>query len=66
MVIESRLQSIIMILPQVSPILSQEKYLIDFLLKTNLWTYKIKDLNEEITIGTFNDNELLSITSQSY
>ena len=40
--------------------------MIDSVLKTNLWTYKIKDLNEEITIGSFNDNELLFRNSQSY
>ena len=30
----------------------QEKYFIDSVLKTNPWTYKIKDLNREKIIGS--------------
>ena len=32
---------------------SRELFFIDSLLKTNSWTYKIKDLNEEVVIGSF-------------
>ena len=34
-------------------------FIIDSLLKTKHWTYKIKDLNGEKTIGSFYDKELL-------
>ena len=41
---------------------SKEIFVIDSLLKTNSWTYKIKDLNGETIIGSFYENEsLLSI-----
>ena len=34
--------------------IGQEKYLfINFVLKTNLWTYKLKDLNGKKIIGSF-------------
>ena len=31
----------------------------DFVLKTNLWTYKLKDLNRKKIIGSFYEKELL-------
>ena len=36
-----------------------EVFIIDSLLKTNTWTYKIKDLIGEKTIGSFYKKELL-------
>ena len=50
-------------------------FVIDSVLKTNHWKFKIKDLNLEIIIGSFYEkrvvveyviNELLSRTRQSY
>ena len=38
---------------------SREIFIIDCVLKTNPWTYKIKDLNGEKIIGSFNEKELL-------
>ena len=38
---------------------SREIFLIDSVLKTNPWTYKIKDLNGEKVIGSFYEKELL-------
>ena len=38
---------------------SREIFIIDSVLKTNAWTYKLKDLNEEKIIGTFYEKELL-------
>ena len=38
---------------------SREIFIIDSVLKTNPWTYKIKDLNREIIIGSFYEKELL-------
>ena len=38
---------------------SREIFIIDSVLKTNAWTYKIKDLNGEKTIGSFYGKELL-------
>ena len=38
---------------------SREIFIIDSVLKTNPWTYKIKDLNGEKTIGSFYGKELL-------
>ena len=38
---------------------SREIFIIDSLLKTNTWTYKIKDLIGEKTIGSFYKKELL-------
>ena len=38
---------------------SREIFIIDSVLKTNAWTYKIKDLNGEKIIGTFYEKELL-------
>ena len=38
---------------------SREIFIIDSVLKNNLWTYKIKDLNGEKIIETFYDKELL-------
>ena len=40
---------------------------VDSVLKTNPWTYKIKDLNREKIIGSFYEKELLfSILQISY
>ena len=39
--------------------LSKEIFVIDWLLKTNQWTYKIKDLNGQEIIGRFCEKELL-------
>ena len=38
---------------------SREIFIIDSVLKTNPWTYKIKDLNREKIIGSFYEMELL-------
>ena len=38
---------------------SREIFIIDFVLKTNPSTYKIKDLNKEKIIGNFYEKELL-------
>ena len=38
---------------------SREIFIIDSVLKTNPWTYKIKDLNGEKLIGSFIGKELL-------
>ena len=38
---------------------SREIFIIDSVLKTNPWTYKIKDLNGEKIIGSFYEKELL-------
>ena len=38
---------------------SREIFIIDSVLKTNAWAYKIKDLNGEKIIGTFYEKELL-------
>ena len=38
---------------------SKETFVIDSVLKTNRWAYKIKDLNGETTIGSFYEKELL-------
>ena len=40
--------------------LHQYLFLNDPLLKTNHWMYKIKDLHEEIMIGSLYEKELLS------
>ena len=46
---------------------SREIFIIDSVLKTNPWTYKIKDLNGEKMIGSFYEKELLlSILLMSY
>ena len=39
--------------------LSREIIVIDFVFKTNPWTYKIKNLNRKTTIGSFYEKELL-------
>ena len=36
-----------------------KRNIVDFVLKTNSWTYKIKDLTGEKIIGTFYEKELL-------
>ena len=38
---------------------SRETFIIDSVLTTNPWTYKIKDLNGEKIIGSFYEKELL-------
>ena len=38
---------------------SREIFIIDSVLKSNPWTYKIKYLNREKTIGSFYEKELL-------
>ena len=38
---------------------SREIFIIDSVLKTNLWTYKIKDQNGEKIIGSFYEKEFL-------
>ena len=38
---------------------SREIFIIDFVLKTNSWTYKIKDLNVEKIIGSFYEKKKL-------
>ena len=38
---------------------SREIFIIDSVLKTNPWTYKIKDLNGKKLIGSFIGKELL-------
>ena len=38
---------------------SREIFIIDLILKTNPWVYKIKDLNREKVIGSFYEKELL-------
>ena len=38
---------------------SRELFIIDSVLKTNPWTYKIKDLNGEKITGSFYEIELL-------
>ena len=36
-------------------VFSRETFVIDYALKTNPWTYKIKDLNREKTMGNFHE-----------
>ena len=38
---------------------SREIFIIDSVLKTNPWTYEIKDVNEEKIMGSFYESELL-------
>ena len=38
---------------------SWEIFIIDSVLKTNPWTYKIKDVNRQKIIGSFYEKELL-------
>ena len=81
--IELELLSIRIFLVEVTLKIGQENYLLSLLLllfifiivlKTNPWTYEIKDLNGEKTIGSFYEkelllsiiNSLLSRTRQSY
>ena len=47
--------------------MSREIFIIDFILKTNPWTYKIKDLKWEKVIGNSDEKELLpSVLWMSY
>ena len=41
---------------------SKEIFIIDSILKTNPWTYQLKDLNWEKIIGSFYEKELLLST----
>ena len=41
---------------------SRETFIMDSVLKTNPWTYKIKDINREKVIGSFYVEELLQTT----
>ena len=38
---------------------SREIFIIDSVLKTNPWTYNIKNINREKIMGSFNEKELL-------
>ena len=38
---------------------SREVFIVDSVLKTNTWSYKIKDINGEKIIGSFYEKELL-------
>ena len=59
LVIESELLSIKTLLVTVNTEnWSREIFVIDSVLKTNLWTYKIKDLNGKNIIGSFYKKEL--------
>ena len=46
-------------LPPTSKIGLREIVIVDSVLKTNSWTYKIKDLNVEKVIGSFYEKKLL-------
>ena len=39
---------------------SREKYSIDFVLKSNTWTYKIKDLKREKVIGSSYEKKIVA------
>ena len=39
---------------------SREKYSIDFVLKSNTWTYKIKDLKREKVIGNSYEKKIVA------
>ena len=72
LITESESISIRIFLAEVTvKVLSREIFIIDSVSKTNLWNYKIKDLNGEKIIGSFYEkgivvkyiiNELLSRT----
>ena len=57
--IELELQSISIFLVKVILKIGQEKYLLSVVLKTNHWTYIIKDVKKEKIIGSFYEKELL-------
>ena len=59
--IESELLSTRPFLVKIALKIGQEEYLFifDSALKTNPWTYRIKDLNREKIIGSFYEEELL-------
>ena len=57
--IESELLSIRMFIKGYPENWSREIFVIDSVLKTNPWTYKIKDFNEEKIIERFNEKQLL-------
>ena len=73
--IESELLSMrIYLVVKVNWKLVKRNFIIDFVLKTNHWTYRIKGLNGEKVIGCFfmknnccevNENELLFRTKQA-
>ena len=57
---ETELRSIRIILVKATLKIGQEKYLLWILfLKTNPWTYKIKDLNGEKIKGIFYEKEFM-------
>ena len=57
---ETELRSIRIILVKATLKICQEKYLLSILfLKTNPWTYKIKDLNGEKIKGIFYEKEFM-------
>ena len=57
---ESELRSIKIFLVKLTLNIGQEKYFsIDSVLKTNPWTYKIKDLNGEKIKGIFYEKEFM-------
>ena len=57
---ETELRSIRIILVKATVKIGQEKYLLSILfLKTNSWTYKIKDLNGEKIKGIFYEKEFM-------
>ena len=57
---ETELRSVRIILVKATLKIGQEKYLLSILfLKTNPWTYKIKDLNGEKIKGIFYEKEFM-------
>ena len=56
---ESELLSIRMFFVKVTLKIGQEIFIINSVLKTNPWAYRIKDLNGEKIVGSFYDKELL-------
>ena len=59
--IESELLNITIFSVKVTYNWSREILIIDSVLKTNPWTYEIKNLNREKIIGSFYEKELLLI-----
>ena len=57
--IESELLNITIFSVKVTYNWSREIFIIDSVLKTNPWTYEIKNLNREKIIGSFYEKELL-------
>ena len=61
LMIESELLNITIFSVKVTYNWSREIFIIDSVLKTNPWTYEIKNLNREKIIGSFYEKELLLI-----